>query len=84
MSARSIESMSSYFNQIRQSKALSAMDETELFQKACELQDQGYGSFEDCLKMLTEKQGSLTSARKALSKQIFRKQQEEAMNPPQK
>lgn len=78
MSSRSIESMSSVLGSLRESKALSKMDEMEVFQKACELQDSGYGDFESCLKTLNEKNGSLSSARKALSKQIFRRQQEKA------
>lgn len=47
--------------------------ETELFQGACELMDQGFGDFEVCLTVLTAKRGNMKLAKNALSKVIFSK-----------
>ena len=47
--------------------------ETELFQGACELMDQGFGDFEVCLTVLTAKHGNMKLAKNALSKVIFSK-----------
>ena len=48
--------------------------ESEIFQMACELSDQGFGEFDVCLTVLTAKRGNIKLAKNALSKVIFSQQ----------
>jgi len=45
--------------------------ESEMFQKAGELSDQGFGEFDVCLAVLSTTKGNLQTAKKALSKLMF-------------
>ena len=47
--------------------------ENELFEKACELADQGFGDFEVCLSELTLKKGHMLKTKDALSQRNFHK-----------
>ena len=46
-------------------------NQEEIFRKACDLSDQGFGEFDVCLTVLTATKGNVDLARKALSKVIF-------------
>ena len=35
------------------------LDDTEIFQKACDLSDMGFGDFDVCLTVLTAKKGNV-------------------------
>ena len=47
--------------------------ENELFEKACELADQGFGDFAVCLNELTRKKGHMLQTKDALSQVNFNK-----------
>ena len=51
-----------------------AVSEADLYQIACELSDEGFGDFDDCLAVLSMKKGNKKLAKNALSKAIFSKQ----------
>ena len=54
------------------------LDDTEMFQKACDLSDMGYGDFDVCLTVLTAKKGNVKLAKNALSRVIFKNQKNES------
>lgn len=51
-----------------------ASQDAALYQMACELSDEGFGEFDDCLAVLSMKKGNKKLAQAALSKAIFSKQ----------
>ena len=55
----------------RESNADREPSQEEIFKKACDLSDQGFGEFDVCLTVLTATKGNVDLARKALSKVIF-------------
>jgi hypothetical protein len=48
-----------------------SVEDTEIFQKACDLSDAGFGDFDVCLTVLTAKKGNVKLAKNALSRVIF-------------
>ena len=73
---RQIDALSSHMSQA----AVDQPDdpsETEIFQKACELSDMGFGDFDVCLTVLTAKNNDMEEAKKALSRVIFNNQKDE-------
>ena len=46
--------------------------ENELFEKACELADQGFGDFEVCLQELKLKKGQMLKTKDALSQRNYK------------